>query len=171
MAVFTVFVGALVWVTSFAGKKVDKIGGMLLKMSLAMVLLVGVCKLAGMLTPDEMIKGGAFAAAFVIFVGLLVKVTQIGKDKEIANVHILAKDMDDIDFMVVHKVQVNGVDRYVNCLRKAGDPIDNCPLCAGGSKPTLRLFLQLYDVNDGKLKIDFRSLDFKDSNDNRIPIV
>ena len=82
------------------------------------------------------------------------------KDKDIANVHILAKDMDDIDFMVVHKVQVNGVDRYVNCLRKAGDPIDNCPLCAGGNKPTLRLFLQLYDVNDGKLKIWDRGKSF-----------
>lgn len=82
------------------------------------------------------------------------------KDKEVANVHILADSMDDMDFMVVHKVQINGVERYVNCLRKAGDPIDNCPLCASGSKPTLRLFLQLYDVNDNKLKIWDRGKSF-----------
>lgn len=82
------------------------------------------------------------------------------KDKEIANVHILANDMDDVDFMVVHKVQINGVERYVNCLRKAGDPIDDCPLCASGNKATLRMFLQLYDVNDKKLKIWDRGKNF-----------
>jgi tape measure domain-containing protein len=84
MAAFTAFVGALVFVTQSSGKRIDKVGGMLVKMSLAMILLAGVCKLVGMLSPEEMFKGGAFAAAFLLFVGILVKITQLDSQKQIA---------------------------------------------------------------------------------------
>lgn len=84
MVGFTAFVGALVLVTKSAGRNIDKVGGMLVKISVALVLMVGVCKLVKNLTPEEMAKGALFAAGFLAFIGILVAVTKIGGDKQIA---------------------------------------------------------------------------------------
>lgn len=84
MTGFTVFVGALVFATKSAGKHVGKVGGMLVKMSIALMLMIGVCKLASKLSPEEMGKGALFAGGFLAFVGILVLVTKIGSDKQIA---------------------------------------------------------------------------------------
>ena len=81
---FTVFCSVLIAASYLAGKQVDKVGGMLIKISIAMALMVGVCKLAAKLTPEEMLKGGAFALAFVVFVALLTKATQIDNGKKMA---------------------------------------------------------------------------------------
>lgn len=83
-AAFVVFVAALSKITSTAGKSVDKLGGMMIKMAFAMGLMVGVCKLAGSLSASEMLKGAAFAAGFVIFVKYLVKAVSVNKGTEIA---------------------------------------------------------------------------------------
>lgn len=82
-AAFVVFVAALTGVTQLAGKKIDKIGGMVLKISIAMALMVGVIKLVNLLNEDEMKKGAAFAIAFTIFVAALVGITKKGKDQDI----------------------------------------------------------------------------------------
>lgn len=74
---FVVFVTLLSAASKFAGDQADKIGKMVFKLSLAMILLVGFCKLAGGLSKDEMIKGAAFAGAFLIFVGSLVLITKM----------------------------------------------------------------------------------------------
>lgn len=84
MAGFTVFVGLLMLATQKAGKHIGKVGGMLVKISIALALMVGVCKLVNLLTPEEMTKGALFAAGFLVFVGILVAVTKIGADKQIA---------------------------------------------------------------------------------------
>ena len=81
---FGVFVMAITFVAKSAGNNVGKVGGMILKISVAMALMVGVVKLVSLLSPEEMIKGGAFALAFAVFVGLLVKVTKIGKRQQLA---------------------------------------------------------------------------------------
>lgn len=81
---FVVFVGLLAKVTKNAGKHTAKLGGLLLSISFSMTLMVGVCKLAGMLSEDEMKKGAAFAAAFLIFIGVLKKVTTISKEEQTA---------------------------------------------------------------------------------------
>lgn len=86
IAGFVAFVAGLLAVSNLAGKKIDKIGGMLIKISLAIGLMVGVCKLVDLLTPDEMKKGALFAAGFLVFVGLLVAITKIGSDKQIAKI-------------------------------------------------------------------------------------
>ena len=65
---FVAFVAALTKITSIGGKSVDKLGGIMIKMAFAMTLMVGVVKLAGHLSAEEMLKGAAFAAAFVLFV-------------------------------------------------------------------------------------------------------
>ena len=67
MGVFIVFTGLLSAVTRLSGKGVSKLGGMMAKMAIAMGLRVGVCKLAGMLSAEEMLKGAAFALGFIIF--------------------------------------------------------------------------------------------------------
>ena len=67
MGVFIVFTGLLSVVTKLSGKGVSKLGGMMAKMAIAMGLMVGVCKLAGMLSAEEILKGAAFALGFIIF--------------------------------------------------------------------------------------------------------
>ena len=81
---FTIFVISITKVAKSAGNNVSKVGGMAVKLAIAMALLVGVCKLVDMLSAEEMFKGAAFAAAFVIFVKALVFVTKIGKKQQIA---------------------------------------------------------------------------------------
>ena len=83
-AAFLVFTIALAGISHIAGRNVDKLGGSLLKISFAMALMVGVCKLAGSLSEEEMKKGGAFASAFLVFVGILVKITKVNKGSELA---------------------------------------------------------------------------------------
>ena len=57
---------------------VDAIGGMMLKMSIAMLLMVGVVKLAGKLTVSEMTNGAIFLAGFAVFVGVLAGIGALG---------------------------------------------------------------------------------------------
>jgi hypothetical protein len=78
---------------------------------------------------------------------------QLKDDGDSKIVYILAETPDDIEAFVIHKVTIDGKQRNVCCLRKAGDPIDYCPLCAAGVKQDVRLFLQLYDTEDGKVKV------------------
>lgn len=86
MVGFTAFVGALVFVTKFAGRNISKVGSMLLKMSIAIGLMVGVCKLVNLLSIEEMQKGALFAEGFLLFVGFLVAFTRISGSDQIAKI-------------------------------------------------------------------------------------
>ena len=81
---FAIFVIAITKVAKSSGNNVSKVGGMVLKLTIAMGLMVGLCKLISTLSGEEMLKGAAFAAGFVLFVAALVKVTKIGKKQQIA---------------------------------------------------------------------------------------
>lgn len=81
---FVGIVALLTLISKMGGKSIDKIGKMMTKMTMAMMLMVGVVKLVSLLSPEEMLKGAAFALGFVAFVAALVTVTKIGKDKQIA---------------------------------------------------------------------------------------
>ena len=83
-AAFLVFTVALAGISNITDKNIDKLANSLLKISLAMGLMVGVCKLAGTLSSEEMLKGAAFAAAFLIFVGVLTKITKADEGSEVA---------------------------------------------------------------------------------------
>ena len=83
---FVAFVTALTKVTTIGGKSVDKLGGMMVKMALAMTLMVGVVKLVGKLSPEEIIKGATFAAAFMLFVKALIKTVKMDSGSSIAKV-------------------------------------------------------------------------------------
>lgn len=86
MAGFVVFVGLLGGVASAGGENVSKLGGMMIKMSIALGLMVGVVKLISLLDYAEMLKGAAFMAGFVTFVGLLVAVIKIGPEEQIVKI-------------------------------------------------------------------------------------
>ena len=84
---FLLFVKALTKVTTLEGDRgTAKIGGMVLGISFSLLALVGVCKLVGMLKPDEMLKGVIFVGAFLLLVKAIVKITTIGNDQQIAKV-------------------------------------------------------------------------------------
>lgn len=52
------------------------------------------------------------------------------------------------DWFVVHQIEVNGKKRWLECSQE-----NDCPMCLSGNKAVLRLFLQIYDSRDGKLKV------------------
>ena len=81
---FVAFVGALAFATRAGGKDLPKIGALLFSVSASMVMLVGVCKLVGMLSVSDMAKGIAFMLAFSIMLSIMVKSLTVGNDKQIA---------------------------------------------------------------------------------------
>ena len=83
-AAFTIFVNSITKVAKSSGNNVAKVGSMVIGIAVAMTLMVGVCKLAGQLSAEEMLKGAAFATAFVLFVRELITATKIGKKQQIA---------------------------------------------------------------------------------------
>lgn len=85
-AAFALFTSAIAMVGKGCDKDISKIGGLMIKLTVAMGLMVGVIKLVSMLSAEEMLQGAAFAAAFVLFVKALVMVTTVGSDQKMAKV-------------------------------------------------------------------------------------
>ena len=84
---FVGFVAALVAVTKIAdGQKMAKISALMLSLSVSLLILVGVCKLVGMLSPEEMIKGGIFISSFLGFMVILVGILKISNKQKMAEV-------------------------------------------------------------------------------------
>ena len=86
MAGFSVFVAAMAVCYRLAGKDVNKLGGMVIKITVALGLMVGVCKLIGQLSPSEMAKGAVFAAGFSVFVASLVLIAEAFPDAQIKKI-------------------------------------------------------------------------------------
>lgn len=87
VAAFVLFVKGLVKATQ-VGKEtqIAKLSGLLLSVSTSMILMVGVLKLVGTLTGEEMIKGAAFIAGFTLFIKGLLNILTVGKEQQIAKV-------------------------------------------------------------------------------------
>lgn len=68
----------------------------------------------------------------------------LADDGDTAKVRIMYTSADDIEGYSVHKVSVNGYDRWVNCIREYSDPLDACPLCAARYKLQPRFFVPMY---------------------------
>ena len=75
------------------------------------------------------------------------------EDKEVAHVRFMYSGIEDVEGMSVHEVEINGKKRYVNCLREYSDPIDKCPFCRAKKYTSAKLFVPLYDVDTGNVKI------------------
>lgn len=103
--------------------------------------------------------------------GKKINYFQLKDDGDKAFVHILGDDINDFPGYAVHRVWVgnkNGRDiyRYVNCLREAGHPVTDCPLCALGksdealSKVHAKVFIPLYNCKTDTVEIWERGKQF-----------
>ena len=102
-AAFTIFVNSITKVAKSSGKNVGKVGTMVIGVIVAMTLMVHVCKLAGQLSAEEMLKGAAFATAFVFFVRELITATKFVKKRQIAKLSAL---LLSVSFSLVKLVSV-----------------------------------------------------------------
>lgn len=82
---FGIFVAALAGITHITDKDSDPeaLGNMVKSMAIALAAMVAVVKLVDGLSPEAMIKGAAFAAAFLLFVKYLAKITKCGDDNKV----------------------------------------------------------------------------------------
>ena len=87
---------------------------------------------------------------------------QLKEDRDVATVRILYNNVDDIEAHSLHRVKINGRDKWVECLRQINDSIEVCPLCASGNKIQLRVFVPLYIEDDGSVKLWERGKKFID---------
>lgn len=82
----------------------------------------------------------------------------LADDKDSAVVTFLYEDPDgqDMDYFVVHRADIDGRERYVNCLAisEDGESIhpEDCPLCEEGFPRVEKLFLQLYNENTDQVE-------------------
>lgn len=78
LIVFAGFLLAINLIALLPSKNIDKLGGMMLKMTVSLLLMLAVIKLASKLTPDEINAGVDFLKAFVSFVGILALIGALG---------------------------------------------------------------------------------------------
>lgn len=85
---------------------------------------------------------------------------QLKNDGDVAKVQFMLNTIDDIPMFSAHKVRINDKDRYVDCLRQDGDPIDVCPFCAAGIPAKPVRFVVMFQHDDEKVKIWERGRQF-----------
>lgn len=71
-------------------------------------------------------------------------------DGDTARVRIMYRDINDVEGLSVHEIELNDKKRYVNCIREYNDPIDMCPLCKANYKIQAKLFVPLYNEDTGE---------------------
>lgn len=86
---------------------------------------------------------------------------KLADDGDNAKVQFFAKSSNDLDLFSVHKIKVDGKERYVNCPRNYDDPIDVCPFCAAGMKTSTIMVLSMYNHDTGEINIWTRGRKFK----------
>lgn len=64
-------------------------------------------------------------------------------DNDEAIVRFMCDSTDDFEILTVHDIKVGDKYRKVNCIRDFRDPVDNCPLCASGTKINQRFFIKM----------------------------
>lgn len=74
-------------------------------------------------------------------------------DGEVATVRFMYGGIDDVEGLSVHQIELDGKKRYVNCLREYNQPVDDCPFCRARMFTSAKLFIPIYDVDDGSVKI------------------
>ena len=109
MIAFGLFVAAMTKVTTVDEKIADKLGGMMIRMAIAMGLMVGVVKLVSGLSTSDMVKGAAFAGAFVLFVYGLKKAALIDNGSSIAKLSLLLFNVTNSMLMMVGVVKLIGL--------------------------------------------------------------
>lgn len=77
IAMGALFAAIGICVRGESAKNIDKVGKMMKKIAVAMILMAAAVKIIGTLSADEMLKGAGFVSAFVVFVGLLSTCAQV----------------------------------------------------------------------------------------------
>ncbi len=90
---------------------------------------------------------------------------RLENDGDVASVRLLYCEPDgsDLDYYLVHQVEIGGKKRYVSCLSIQDDgTIDThkCPLCQSGNPRQEKLFLQLYNEDKDELQLWERGRNF-----------
>lgn len=74
-------------------------------------------------------------------------------DKDVAQVRFMYNSIDDVEGYAVHEVQIDEKKRYVNCLREYNQPKDVCPFCREGKFTTAKLFIPIYNIDQGRVQV------------------
>lgn len=74
-------------------------------------------------------------------------------DKDVARVRFMYNDIDDVEGYAVHQVEIDGKKRYVNCLRDYNEPLDKCPFCKAHQFQQAKLFIPLYNEDEGRVQV------------------
>lgn len=74
-------------------------------------------------------------------------------DGETARVRFLYNDINDVEGYAVHEVEIDGRKRYINCLRKYNESVDNCPFCRERKPQYAKLFVPLYNIDEDKVQV------------------
>jgi hypothetical protein len=85
---------------------------------------------------------------------------QLKDDGDIARVRFMYNNAEDISGYAVHEVTIDGKRRYVNCLRAYNEPKSKCPFCEHNSPQKAKLYVPLYDIDEGEVKIWERGKNF-----------
>ena len=64
-------------------------------------------------------------------------------DNDEAIVRFMCDSVEDFEILTVHDIQIGGKYRKINCIRDFRDPVENCPLCASGTKINQRFFIKM----------------------------
>lgn len=64
-------------------------------------------------------------------------------DNDEAIVRFMCDSTDDFEILTVHDIKVGDKYRKINCIRDFHDPVENCPLCASGTKINQRFFIKM----------------------------
>lgn len=81
-------------------------------------------------------------------------------DGDTAKIRFLLNNINDLQGVAVHEVQIGDKKYDVECLRSYNEPVDNCPLCAAGFKQNAKLFIPIYDETSKESKIWTRGRTF-----------
>ena len=74
-------------------------------------------------------------------------------DGDTAKVRFLFNGIEDVDGYSVHQVEVDGRNRYVNCLRAYNDPMDACPFCKEHMTAKAKMFIPVYNIDEDKVQL------------------
>ena len=90
MSAMTVFILAMAGISRLCGKHIGVFGGAMVKISLALLALIGVCKLAGMLSIDDIKRGiTVISVLSVLIMGLIAVSNLAGKHASAAGTMLL----------------------------------------------------------------------------------
>lgn len=81
-------------------------------------------------------------------------------DGDVARVRFLYNTMEDVVGYAVHQITIDGKSRYVNCLRSYNDPKSKCPFCEANNFQRAKLYIPLYDIDEGEVKVWERGKNF-----------